>query len=535
MTTIIGVRIDGKPVAFDHVSSTIGIRHGRSSVDDGPLASSAALELVAVSRPGMSSFRVGVRLELDSPDGPAFRGRLSDATLDAAADVLSLTAVGELASVARRPCGRYGFPAQLWADRVRQAFTEAGAIDVLELELGAWNPPLAAVDPDETATLGGVLGELVNDTGAAIADTPDGRVLVQTIDARLPVVATHPIPWQRTEWYASPGADVTDDGGAVPWTFLNVREPQSGWCYFLPHAGDRNRFPLVKGERYRIVFGDNLFNPAHGLLVVIDQIVGNVDISTPLPAGRSTFDFVAHENSVAAGARLVIYTTQPVTAADIANGQAWVGVQPIEIQRLGLGSSPMELPPETVLYAPDWTMVDDVANELELEWALGSFTTRDKASVRAFEPRPASLSTRLSDYADAQRRALEFLNRRSSPDWVVSEATVLARVPVTIGLAVSMTMLPPSSPAPEYVGVIEGWADSIAADEWTTTLALSAPRLSGLGLKWRDPVVAWNAAGPATWHDPSSLDPVVLSPLLAWRTPMSSYSDQLKGAETDAR
>ena len=167
----------------------------------------------------------------------------------------------------------------------------------------------------------------------------------------------------------------------------------------------------------------------------------------------------------------------------------------------------MELPPETVLYAPGWTMVDDVANELELEWALGTILSSDATSVREFEPRSASLSTRLSDYSDAQRRSLEFLNRRAYPDWVVSSATVLARVPVSIGEPAALTMLPPSSPAPSYLGVIEGWADSIADDEWTTTLALSAPRLSGFGVKWREPVIPWSDAGAATWHNPSSIAP----------------------------
>lgn len=333
MSTIVGVRIAGAPVGFDHVSSSITLRHGRNSLDDGPLSSSAALELLKVDRAATQAFRVGDALELDHGDGPAFRGRLTDAKLEG--DALMVVAIGPLGYLSRRPVGLAGYPGQLWSDRVRAVAADAGVLELLELELGDFDPALIPAEPDRRS-LGSALAELAADVGAAIADTPAGTILVQTLEAR----------------------------------------------------------------RAR-----------------------------------------AH----------------------------------------------VAIPPGQVVYVPGWGMIDDVENRIEVAYAGDqALVVEDVASRNRFEERPGSLSTRIAGFDDAKRRALERLNRLAFPDWAVTEATVLGRIPLSIGDPVELAPLPLAAPTELYTGVLEGWTDELEADEWTMTLAMTAPRLSGIGLRWID-------------------------------------------------
>ena len=491
MTTITGVRIGGDAIEFDRVSSTMALRHGRSAVDDGPLASSAALELVHVRREGTSTFRVGETLELDHDGGPAFRGRLTDATL--VGDSLALTAIGALAGISRRPCGRNGFPAQLWADRVRAAFSDAGALDLLELELGPWNPPLVAVEPDDRRTLGGVLTGIADDVGAAIADTPDGRVLVQTIEFRSTLenaIANGDFSGGLEGWIPYGASTLELVGGACEVTRGTLGDWSEGvYRDWWPIAELDVAFTL----RVRAAPGDRAYANVNGYTADGTWLAG---ADWPF-TGSGDWQTLSGSHRLDPASQMMDFGVFffPDDGSTFAIDDVVVGPP----------RSTLELPPETVLYAPAWAMVDTVANILELDYAGGTLTVSDASSVREFDPRPESLSTALASFADANRRAGEYLVRRASPDWVVSEATVLARVPVRIGQAAALSSLPPSSPSSSYLGVIEGWSDDIGGDEWRTTLALTAPRLSGLGVKWLDAVGLWSEAGSATWNDPSSL------------------------------
>ena len=74
---IVTVLVNDAPVALDDVFAELTIRHGRGSLEDGPLASSATLTLVDVTRELVQGFSAGDTLQLDTADGPRFVGRKS--------------------------------------------------------------------------------------------------------------------------------------------------------------------------------------------------------------------------------------------------------------------------------------------------------------------------------------------------------------------------------------------------------------------------------------------------------------------------
>lgn len=197
------VVIAGAEIPLEDVFAALTIRHGRGSVDDAPLASTATLSLVNVTRELSSSFRVGDELELELAAGVRrFSGRITDAGY--VAGTLAIIAVSSLSWLARRKVGAVDYPEEAWSSRVYRVIREAGigsswseregtwaeATDTwleaeteLELELGEYDPTLAARPAQET-TLGAYLAELVESVPAAIAQLPNGAILVQELTAR---------------------------------------------------------------------------------------------------------------------------------------------------------------------------------------------------------------------------------------------------------------------------------------------------------------------------------------------------------------
>lgn len=198
------VVIAGADVALEDVFASVTIRHGRGSVDDGPLASTATLTLVNVTRAFSSSFRTADDLEiLLAADEPRFRGRITDASFSDG--TLSIIAVSSLSWLARRPVGLEDFPEETWSARVGRVLREAEALEgTWENAEGTWadatgtwaeaysglvvevgdHDPLVAARPADPTTLGAYLAELVETNSAAIAQLPSGAILVQELSAR---------------------------------------------------------------------------------------------------------------------------------------------------------------------------------------------------------------------------------------------------------------------------------------------------------------------------------------------------------------
>jgi hypothetical protein len=208
-----------------NVIADVTIRHGRAGYFESGTPSTCSIALLGATHDQTHRLRLGEPLIVNASDGatiaPRFTGRLTDATLEL--DRLTLTAVGFL-----RTLGGYTIPgdyaAEVWSDRVWRAFNDAGLAAALVLEVGAFNPMLVA-RPASPITLADYLDELAGMVNAAVADLPDGRILVQTSDSRSLEggYALHPAEVA----YAPTWLEVLPDANIVTVTYGDPAAPSS--------------------------------------------------------------------------------------------------------------------------------------------------------------------------------------------------------------------------------------------------------------------------------------------------------------------
>jgi len=181
----VAISVNGVALDLEDVLSDVTIRHGGSDIFTPPDPSACQITLLGVDRSYTRPFRVGGAIAIDALDGATtarrFTGHITDARL--VEDALTIIGVGNLATLWRHTVGAGAWPAETWSARVTRAFTEAGLAASLSLEVGLFNPILAA-RPANPVALSDYLPELCATVGAVAADLPDGKILVQAIAAR---------------------------------------------------------------------------------------------------------------------------------------------------------------------------------------------------------------------------------------------------------------------------------------------------------------------------------------------------------------
>lgn len=384
------VTIDGLELDVLDVVAAITIRHGRTSADDGPLASSASIRLINQLRADVVDFETEVELRILDGDVPRFVGTITDAALNE--DGLSLTAVSSLARASEKSIGADDWPEESWSSRVRRVFAEAGFGNTWENMVGTW------------------------------ADQPVGET-----------------------W-------------AVPFAF--------------PH-------------------------------ITIE--VGDTD---PILVARA-----ADPTTVSA----YLSTLLADVAAAIANlPDGSILVQALEARKDRLE---VAIAADTIAAFPEWSKVSDVENVATVTYGDPELetTATDEASVERYDEQAVTLSTDLRDEADASARAREHVYRYGVSDWLVESLEILDGADyaaLTIGDPAAFDSLPEWAPYAERVGMVEGWTDAIDVHaatgelEWTITLALSSPRLSGVGQDWASIPAGeqWaDVAAGVTWSRPDSV------------------------------
>jgi len=183
------VTVAGQTIALADVLADVTIHHGRTDVFDDPSPSTCQIVIRDVDRAFVKAFQVGQTLTVQAQDGAGapvsrFTGWITDADLDV--DDLTAIAVSLLGRLSLYTIGASTWPIETWSARVTRCFQEAGLSSSLDLRAAPFDPPLAARDPATagTTTLADYLNFLAPQVGAAIADTPDGKILVQAIGAR---------------------------------------------------------------------------------------------------------------------------------------------------------------------------------------------------------------------------------------------------------------------------------------------------------------------------------------------------------------
>jgi len=201
--TITKILLGGTNVLLNTVLADCTIHHGRADTYEDASASTAQITLLNVTRAQSRAFQIGASLEIDAtPSGgseaPRFIGRVTDGGL--ADDQLTVMAVGRLSTLSQYTVGTTDYPAEKWSARVTRVFSDAGLSAYLELQAPpAANDPQLALRPADPVALGDYLSALAVMVGAAVADRPNGKILVQAIAART-LTGTIPLDPAKVEF-----------------------------------------------------------------------------------------------------------------------------------------------------------------------------------------------------------------------------------------------------------------------------------------------------------------------------------------------
>lgn len=203
--------------------------------------------------------------------------------------------------------------------------------------------------------------------------------------------------------------------------------------------------------------------------------------------------------------------TAAAAVVDLPDGS--ILLQPIAARTV-LAVPVLELPPELVLWAPDWLQSLDVVNVVDVSYGTSqdthTVTSRNTDSVTRYGERQGSVGSTFALEADAAAFGAAMVNRRGYPHWIVPSVQLAGMVTPRIGGIAHITELPEGSPHGSAWGpVIEGWTDTLVGDSWQTMLQLSDPIRSGVSLRWRDvpSPVHWMDVDPATsWAEAVTLE-----------------------------
>lgn len=347
---ITALTIAGAPVDLGLVlAANVTVLHGRAAFDDGPTPSAADLTLLIPETAGMPAWSAGDPLTLATGHGPLFTGTITDRRLPGHVDTtelgrcaqLELMCAGPLAGAGYRIVGDQPWPQEIGTARATRILNLAALPALVE-------PPIPtrpevqvlARDVDAQPALG-LLEDLATDTGAAVVDLPDGRVLYQPLEAR--ARPAFPVRWQDYD----PALTWSAVGPAVKWSDLTQRSPGSSVPVPLPPGAVLAEPEWVSGAGAMI----NHARIGYG----------------PIPEGgqQATEEASDAASSARYGRRYAYLGTQIATSADAAKRASRI-VTTQARERWALGSITVwadQLDPATQaaiagLVCGDWVQVD---------------------------------------------------------------------------------------------------------------------------------------------------------------------------------
>lgn len=178
----------------------------------------------------------------------------------------------------------------------------------------------------------------------------------------------------------------------------------------------------------------------------------------------------------------------------------------------------VDLPKPLVAWSPTWrnsaqTILNDVT-VIYSENGNQSETDSDPASILTHGRRAFTLTTRLHYSTDAQTRASEIIRMQSEPRYAVQSVEVLMEevteplrgqiLDLISGSKVGIDVMPQPAPIDDYIGIVEGWAETYTPGLHRLVLSLSDPRFSYQVAKWNEVNVAliWTGVDPTVqWYN----------------------------------
>ena len=234
---ITAITVNGTALDLDGVEYVVTVSHGRNDITATPAASDASLSLF-----GFATIPVEISdlVVIEAYGAPRFTGRVSDVLLTHDYNPtgpinfvarLNVTLIGNLAQLGLSFVGSTGYARELLTDRVDNILTDAAVTfannsdpnmtqEALEAQTGGY----AALD---------LLTALCTETGATLADLPDGNVLFESYSRR--GYGYNPAHWADLDptdtWPDIPyiWADVYDRVDAAPLT-VTIPQESTAWA-----------------------------------------------------------------------------------------------------------------------------------------------------------------------------------------------------------------------------------------------------------------------------------------------------------------
>jgi hypothetical protein len=178
----------------------------------------------------------------------------------------------------------------------------------------------------------------------------------------------------------------------------------------------------------------------------------------------------------------------------------------------------VSLPAASTVWAPTWRKTNQtILNDVTVTYGTSGNqdeSDSDPASIATHGRRAYTLSTQLHYSTDAQTRASDIIRSQSEPRYAMANVQVLMEtlteptltdvLELISGSRVNLDDLPQPAPIEDYLGVLEGWAETYTPGQHILTLSLSDPRFSYLMAKWDevDPALTWAATNPTVqWYN----------------------------------
>lgn len=177
----------------------------------------------------------------------------------------------------------------------------------------------------------------------------------------------------------------------------------------------------------------------------------------------------------------------------------------------------VSLPANGVIFTPTWSQNQvSIINDITVSYGSnsGAVTATDATSIAAYGQRAYVLETGLKTSGDATTRADEILLAQAQPLWNLGQISVYVDLldeptrnlvlALVSGASVLVNGLPSPAPYTQFLGIVEGWAETYTPGQHILTLSISDPRYSYQTVTWAgvDAALTWAGVNPEIeWYN----------------------------------
>jgi len=187
--------------------------------------------------------------------------------------------------------------------------------------------------------------------------------------------------------------------------------------------------------------------------------------------------------------------------------------------------SAVSLPGSGVIFTPAWSQNQvSIINDVTVSHGDPPHedSATDATSIALYGRRALNLVTGLDKHADATSRAASILLAQAFPLWNLGNISIYVDqlsetdrnlvLALISGSSVLVNDLPAPAPYTQFLGIVEGWAETYTPGQHILTLSISDPRYSYQTVTWGDvdAALTWGAVNPEIeWYNVVRSDDLV--------------------------